>query len=58
MQFAHPAIDYRSNCTGAKSFHDGPREGMRLRALHGLLIPFCHRLMRTQTINIELTPVY
>lgn len=25
--------------------------------LHGFLIPASHRLMRTQTINIELTPV-
>jgi uncharacterized protein len=25
--------------------------------LHGFLIPLSHRLMRTQTINVELTPV-
>jgi uncharacterized protein len=55
---AGPSVKLRATIlSGAENAHVGRALSRKYPILHGLLIPLGHRLMRTQTLNMELTPV-
>jgi PPOX class probable F420-dependent enzyme len=53
-----PSVEVRARIlSGAEYAHAAQVLSRKYPLLHGVLIPLGHRLMRTQTINIELRPV-
>jgi len=58
VERAGPSVTVRARIlSGAEHAHAARALSRKYPILHGLLIPLGHRLMRTQTINLELIPV-
>jgi uncharacterized protein len=53
-----PSIEVRARILGGAEYaHAAQLLSRKYPVLHRVLIPLAHRLMRTQTIHVELTPV-